>query len=125
MSERSVRQYDCVVEKHVAITMADGTVLYLDLHRPARAGVAIDGVWPVLLERSPYNKAREAHVLTGQYFAERGYVYAIQDVRGRWSSEGAFEFLRNEADDGLTTMQWLAAQPWCGKIGTVGCPSSK
>ena len=40
---------------------------------------------------------------------------------GRWSSEGDFEFLRNEADDGFDTLQWVAAQPWCGdRIGTLG-----
>lgn len=119
--EGSHRQYDSVVERDIGVAMDDGAVLYLDVYRPALKGEAVDGAWPVLLERSPYNKDRMSYSIAGRYFAQRGYVYVIQDVRGRWSSDGEFEFLRNEADDGLTTMQWLAEQPWCGdRIGTLG-----
>lgn len=119
--EGSFRQYDSIVERHIAVTMADGVTLYLDIYRPALNGAPVDGAWPVLLERSPYDKDKLSYSTTGRYFAQRGYIYIIQDVRGRWSSEGDFEFLRNEADDGETTMQWIAEQSWCGdKVGTVG-----
>ncbi len=119
--EGSYRQYDSVVDRDLGIAMDDGAMLYLDVYRPALKGEAVEGEWPVLLERSPYNKDRMSYSIAGRYFAQRGYVYVIQDVRGRWSSDGAFEFLRNEADDGLATMQWLSEQPWCGdKIGTLG-----
>lgn len=119
--EGSYRQYDSVVDRNLGIAMNDGAMLYLDVYRPALKGEAVEGEWPVLLERSPYNKDRMSYSIAGRYFAQRGYVYVIQDVRGRWSSDGAFEFLRNEADDGLATMQWLSEQPWCGdKIGTLG-----
>jgi putative CocE/NonD family hydrolase len=119
--EGSYRQYDSIVERDLGVAMDDGAMLYLDVYRPALKGEAIDGEWPVLLERSPYNKDRMSYSIAGRYFAQRGYVYVIQDVRGRWASDGEFEFLRNEADDGLITMQWLAEQPWCGdKIGTLG-----
>ena len=100
--------------------MADGVTLYMDLYRPALDGAALAGPLPVLLERGPYNKDRLLYTLNGRYFAKRGYVYAIQDVRGRWMSEGRFAFLRNEADDGCDTMAWLADQPWCEAIGTLG-----
>ncbi len=119
--EGSYRQYDSTVERDIGVAMDDGALLYLDMYRPALKGEAVDGAWPVLLERSPYNKDRMSYSIAGRYFAQRGYVYVIQDVRGRWSSDGDFEFLRNEADDGLATMQWLAEQPWCGdRIGTLG-----
>lgn len=118
--EGSCHQYDCAVERHVAITMADGVTLYMDVYRPALNGEVLDGPWPVLLERGPYNKDRMLYSLNGRYFAKRGYIYVIQDVRGRWASEGDFEFLRNEADDGGDTMAWLAARPWCECIGTLG-----
>lgn len=119
--EGSYRQYDSIVERDIGVAMGDGAMLYLDVYRPALKDEAVDGAWPVLLERSPYNKDRMSYSIAGRYFAQRGYVYVIQDVRGRWSSDGEFEFLRNEADDGLATMQWLAEQPWCGdKIGTLG-----
>jgi len=117
----SFRQYDSVVERDIGVAMDDGAMLYLDVYRPALEGDAVEGAWPVLLERSPYNKDRMSYSIAGRYFAQRGYIYVIQDVRGRWSSDGDFEFLRNEADDGLATMQWLAEQPWCGdRIGTLG-----
>lgn len=117
----SYRKYDSIVERHIAVTMPDGVTLYLDLYRPALDGAAVDGAWPVVLERSPYDKDKLSYAITGRYMAQRGYIYIIQDVRGRWSSEGNFEFLRNEADDGDATMQWIADQEWCGdKIGTVG-----
>ena len=118
--EGSSQQYDWAFEADVPVTMADGVTLYLDVYRPALDGKALDGAWPVLLERSPYDKGRMAYSVTGRYFAKRGYIYVVQDVRGRWTSEGNFEFLRNEAPDGRDTMAWLAARPWCGKIGTVG-----
>lgn len=119
--EGSHRQYDYIVERDIAVEMADGVTLKLDIYRPALDGEAVAGQWPVLLERTPYNKDRLSYSITGRTFAERGYVYVIQDVRGRYGSDGHFEFLRNEADDGRDTMQWIAEQPWCGDgIGTLG-----
>lgn len=118
--EGSWQQYDCTVERHIPIAMADGVTLYMDAYRPALKGEAQAGPFPVLLERGPYNKDRMLYALNGRYFAKRGYIYVIQDVRGRWASEGDFEFLRNEADDGADTMKWLADQPWCDSIGTLG-----
>ncbi len=120
-NEGSWRQFDCTIEKQIGVAMRDGTTLYLDIYRPERDGAAVDGTWPVLLERSPYDKSRPSHAITGRFFAQRGYIYVVQDVRGRWSSDGEFAFLRHEADDGHDTMQWLADQPWCGdRIGTLG-----
>lgn len=120
-NEGSWRQYDHTVEKQIGVAMGDGATLYLDVYRPALEGEAVAGTWPVLLERSPYDKNRLSHATTGRFFAERGYIYVVQDVRGRWSSDGQFAFLRNEADDGRDTMQWIAGQSWCGdRIGTLG-----
>ena len=119
--EGSCHQYGYVVEKQIAIVLSDGVTLYLDVYRPALQGNAVDGPWPVIVERTPYNKDRLSYTITGRYFAQRGYIYVVQDVRGRWSSEGDFEFLRNEAGDGRDTLQWISDQAWCGeKIGTLG-----
>jgi len=118
--EGSCQQYDCVVERHIPIEMADGVTLYMDAYRPALDSKALDAPFPVLLERGPYNKDRMLYALNGRYFAKRGYAYVIQDVRGRWASEGDFEFLRNEADDGAETVKWLADQSWCESVGTLG-----
>ncbi|NIR42576.1 MAG: CocE/NonD family hydrolase, partial [Gemmatimonadetes bacterium] len=49
----------------------------------------------------------------GEWYASRGYVVAIQDVRGRFDSEGEFEIFVNEAEDGADTVEWLAERPYC------------
>ena len=49
--------YDSVVSKNVMIPMRDGVRLATDIYRPARNGVAVDGKFPVLMERTPYDKA--------------------------------------------------------------------
>ena len=86
-----------------------------------RPGVAAP--FPAILIRMPYGK-QEAYCYMpshGKYWARRGYACVIQDVRGRWGSEGVYEPFVNEAKDGYETLDWVAAQPWCdGKIGMTG-----
>lgn len=119
--EGSAIHFDCVVEHGVEITMRDGVVLRADVYRPARHGRAVEGHWPTVVERTPYDRTRVSHSVTGRHFARRGYVVLMQDVRGRWGSDGEFYFLRNEADDGADTLAWIAEQPWSdGRIGTLG-----
>lgn len=104
-----------VVKKTVMVPMRDGAKLATDLFVPARAA----GRLPVVLIRTPYGK--EMNELDGMYYARRGYVAAIQDVRGRFASEGAWEPIVNEGDDGFDTVEWLAAQEWStGKVGMIG-----
>jgi uncharacterized protein len=101
--------------KEVLVPMRDGARLALDLYFPSGPSNGL----PVVLERTPYNKA-----IFGQeakFWTARGYVYAIQDVRGRFRSEGRFEAWLREGPDGFDTIEWLARQPWCsGKVGTIG-----
>ncbi|MFB6197866.1 MAG: CocE/NonD family hydrolase, partial [Halobacteriaceae archaeon] len=104
------------------IEMRDGVRLATDIYRPAdpETGEPIQKPHPVLLDRTPYNKRGrlERH---GEYFAERGYVVAIQDCRGRFESEGEYYIFVNEAEDGADTVEWLAQQPYCdGQVGTIG-----
>jgi hypothetical protein len=110
------RPGDAVTEhKEVFVPMRDGAQLALDLYFPRGPSSGL----PVVLERTPYNKAifgREA-----KFWTARGYVYAVQDVRGRFRSEGRFEMYLREGPDGFDTIEWLARQPWCsGKVGTIG-----
>jgi hypothetical protein len=102
------------------------------LETPMRDGVKLSSdVWmpddgarhPVILVRTPYLKAftelRTAE--TGAYFARHGYVYVIQDVRGRGDSGGDFGFFFQEGHDGYDAIEWLAAQPWSnGRVCTMG-----
>ena len=68
--------------------MRDGVVLAADVHRPASGGEIIEGALPVLLQRTPYNKASEARIEEATFFAANGYVTVMQDCRGRFESEG-------------------------------------
>ncbi len=53
--------------------------------------------------------------------AGSGYAVVVQDVRGRFESEGRFDAFVNERQDGYDTLEWLAAQPWCnGDVGMFG-----
>src|SRR5262245_6775582 len=101
--------------KEVLVPMRDGVQLALDLYFPNGPPNGL----PVVLERTPYNKAN--YESEARFWAVRGYVYAIQDVRGRFRSKGQFEPWVREGPDGFDTIEWLARQPWCsGKIGTIG-----
>lgn len=99
--------------------MRDGTVLYADVYRPAA-----DARYPVLLQRTPYNK--DLQTLAGMLgdpmrFCGAGYVVVIQDTRGRYASEGSFYPFRAEVTDGYDTVEWCAAQPWSnGRVGMFG-----
>ncbi len=109
-----------LVEKNVSATMRDGTLLRADIYRPAEPGR-----YPVLVQRTPYNKellALTALTLDPLRAAAAGYVLVIQDVRARWASDGdVFYFYRDEFDDGHDTIAWAAAQDWSnGEVGIYG-----
>lgn len=107
-----------IVEKNVPVPMRDGVILRADVYRPQAAGQ-----YPVLLQRTPYN--RELWPITAMTLdpiraAAAGYAVVIQDVRGRWASEGGVFFpYRDELADGHDSAGWAAAQPWSS--GAVGC----
>ena len=104
-----------IIELDAAIEMRDGVTLYADIYRPN-----IDGECPVILQRTPYNK-RVAPAVNVLSAVERGYTVVMQDVRGRFQSEGTFDTFVNEAHDGYDTVEWIADQSWCnGKVGMVG-----
>ncbi|MGH7310753.1 MAG: CocE/NonD family hydrolase [Candidatus Rokuibacteriota bacterium] len=115
-------QYDVIVVKNAMVPMRDGVHLAVDVYRPARAGAFVATPLPALLERTPYSKDAADRVETnGLWYAERGYAVVLQDVRGRYRSEGTFSFLTQEPADGYDTIEWIAGQPWCnGKVGTLG-----
>ncbi len=112
----------CLLETAQAVRMRDGVVLSVDIYRPARGGAPLPGRFPVLLERTPYGKGRAVLNRAAEFFANQGYVVIMQDVRGRFASEGEWYFLsEQEGPDGFDTMAWIASQPWCdGNIGTMG-----
>jgi len=106
-----------VVEIDVEMAMRDGVVLRADIYRPPG-----DGPFPVLLYRTPYGKQFAVeYYQTHLNAVERGYAVVLQDVRGRYASDGIFEPYRNEGEDGFDTIEWAAQQPWSnGDVGTFG-----
>ena len=110
---------DYRVEKNVMVAMRDGVKLATDVYRPAKDGIPLPGKFPVLVDRSPYNKSGIRK--EGIFFAQHGYVVVAQDCRGRFASQGSFYPLLHEGKDGYDTIEWAAAQPWSnGNVGTVG-----
>lgn len=119
------------LRRHVMLPMRDGVRLSTDIYFPEQK---TDGRYPVLLERTPYDKAGTNHgdrslanpvplskPQVAACFAEAGYVVVIQDCRGRYESEGVFTKYLNESEDGADTVAWLIGQPWCdGHVGTFG-----
>jgi putative CocE/NonD family hydrolase len=97
-----------------AVPMRDGVSLSADVYLPVG-----DGPWPVLLTRTPYDNTRLVEI--GIWWAERGYAYVGQDVRGRYDSEGTFIYYHAEVEDGYDTIDWIGRQAWCdGNVGMTG-----
>src|SRR5262245_52183513 len=69
----------------VRVPMRDGVTLSADIYRPDTQ----DPV-PVILVRTPYDNGVASHVAAGKKWAQRGYAYVVQDVRGRGESDGEF-----------------------------------
>ena len=100
------------------IAMRDGVKLHTLVFAPANA----TGKLPFLIERSPYgfDKGRGERTLGTRYkeLADEGYIFVLQDIRGRYGSEGQFVMQRpvrdrsnpksiDEGSDTYDTIEWL------------------
>ncbi|MCZ6708676.1 MAG: CocE/NonD family hydrolase [Chloroflexi bacterium] len=118
---QSSPDYGVAVFRDVMVPMRDGTLLAADVYRPTSGGEVVPGPFPSILIRSPYNKNSNLAANGPEFWARRGYVQVVQDVRGRFNSEGEFYLLRDEGPDGYDTIEWIAEQPWSdGMVGTMG-----
>jgi uncharacterized protein len=105
--------------KNLMVLMRDGVKLAADIYRPTQKDRLIDTKFPVILVRTPYNKEGAAPI--AYFFVPHGYVVVLQDVRGRYKSEGHWHPLTDDPNDGFDTARWIGSQPWCdGGIGTMG-----
>ncbi|MFB6211280.1 MAG: CocE/NonD family hydrolase [Halobacteriales archaeon] len=120
----STPEYGVTVHQDIRVPMRDGVDLATDIYRPADSttGQPIEDTRPALLVRTPYDKRERNRIeQQGRWYAARGYVVAVQDVRGRYASDGEFYLLANEGEDGADTVEWLADRPYCdGQVGTMG-----
>jgi putative CocE/NonD family hydrolase len=108
---------DPAVERDVVVRTREGVVLRADVWRPSGSGP-----FPVLVYRTPYDKRKAPEdYTTVRRAVARGYAVVVQDVRGRYASDGDFDPYRHEGLDGYDTIEWAAAQPWSnGRVGTFG-----
>lgn len=110
----SAPKYEVQIDRGVKVPMRDGLTLSADIYRPQGVEKA-----PIILVRTPYKK--EMAEMQARFYARRGYVYAVQDCRGKFASQGVWEPFVNESKDGYDTIEWLAKQPYSnGKVGMIG-----
>lgn len=109
------------IDKDVPIEVRDGTLLRADVYRPDD-----DATHSALLIRTPYNKALSGNsdFLNIIEAVVAGYAVVVQDIRGRFASEGEWrrdQMFTVEGSDGYDTVEWIAGQRWCdGRVGTAG-----
>ncbi|MPY55704.1 CocE/NonD family hydrolase [Streptomyces spongiae] len=131
---------DVRMDRDVAVTLRDGTVIYGDIYRPTG-----DEQVPVILVWTPYGKyggwwnlhmkptvfgvsPKDVSGLQAfeapdpAYWCSHGYAVAVVDVRGTARSGGDMLWWgRAGGRDVYDTVEWLAEQEWCsGKVGMAG-----
>nr|WP_154894139.1 CocE/NonD family hydrolase [Paenibacillus xylanexedens] len=107
-----------VIRRKVPCTMRDGITLYSDIYLPDETGE-----YPVLLMRQPYGRSIASTVTHAHpvWYASKGYIVVVQDVRGRGESEGEFNPFVQESEDGFDTIEWAAGLSGStGKVGMYG-----
>jgi putative CocE/NonD family hydrolase len=116
----------------VIIRMRDGVGLHTMLYRP----IDHQGPLPIVLMRTPYGADQGASRALEEYLkdlAAEGYLFAFQDIRGRFESEGTFVMIRppraagdlkaiDEGTDVFATIDWLVKnlKGNNGRVGMLG-----
>jgi uncharacterized protein len=113
---RAQQSNEVIVQNGAAMKTRDGVTLYADIYRPKA-----DGKFPVILMRTPYDKSVGWASSPAYQIATHGYVVVVQDVRGRYTSEGEWYPFRHDSADGYDAVEWVAALPYSnGKVGMMG-----
>lgn len=100
--------------EEVWVPMPDGVRLAATVYFPEG-----DGPWPTLLVRTYDGRSAEAGLAA--LIQREGIVTVVQDVRGRFDSEGEMRAYAVDRQDGQATLDWIAVQSWNnGRIGTYG-----
>lgn len=110
------QSHEIRILRYQPIPMDGGVTLYADVYLPLP-----EAKYPTLVVRTPYGVQRPGMHETMVRFAQHGYAVVLQDVRGRYESDGIWEPFRDEAKDGYETIEWAAIQSWSnGRVGTQG-----
>ena len=105
-------------ERDEQLTLSDSTQLISRIWSPSGSGP-----WPALLMRQPYGRSIASTVTLAhpRWWASKGYLVVVQDVRGQGESEGTFRGFEQEANDTAETLSWVRSMPDCnGRIGCYG-----
>lgn len=133
---RELHPLDDFILQEEMVPMRDGVRLYTLILIPKHAVEPL----PILLERTPYNAAgamgdrasTRLEVLRGLKYVGGNLIHAVQDIRGRYRSEGEYamyrvprgQFNRTETDettDAWDTIDWLVRHvPSNGRVGIWG-----
>ncbi|WNC67728.1 CocE/NonD family hydrolase [Thalassotalea nanhaiensis] len=105
--------------KSQMVKMSDGVHLSTDIYFSGK----IDKARPTILIRTVYNKNNTYNWNpVWQALVEQDYAVVIQDIRGRFESEGIYNIAKGRRKDGVETLDWIIKQPWSnGKVGLSGC----
>jgi putative CocE/NonD family hydrolase len=111
--------HEVVIERSIMVPMRDSVRLATDVYRPKDVAEAL----PTILIRTPYNKSANPNGdASARFFASHGYAVAIQDVRGKFASEGDYRVYEGDMTDWSDMFDWLGSQSWStGRVGTIGC----
>jgi predicted acyl esterase len=105
----------CVQKSTNMIPMRDGVHLATDVYLPNKNTQSHGAI----LIRTPYNK--NLLFLIGRGWAQNGWPVIIQDMRGRFASDGEDTVFQNAHTDGPDTLDWIAGHTWSnGKVATFG-----
>lgn len=103
------------VQHDLRVPMRDGVDLSIDVLRPDAPGT-----YPVVLVRTPYDKVLARKPFHDE-LVKRGYIVVLNDLRGRFNSDGEYTPYVHDTDDGYDTIEWIAAQEWSdGNVGMAG-----
>ncbi|MFN8354554.1 MAG: CocE/NonD family hydrolase [Spirosomataceae bacterium] len=110
---------DVLIQKNILVPMRDGIKLSCNLYFPAKDGQRLEGKFPVLLCRSPYDLIAQDEL--SKRLTRKGYILVLNYVRGRFASEGTWGLMTHDSEDGYDIVEWIARQEWSsGKVGTFG-----
>jgi putative CocE/NonD family hydrolase len=103
-------------DSRIKIQMRDGARLGATLYLPK----SLEKPLPAILIRTTYGGMDFATI---QSFVSHGYAVLLEDVRGRYRSEGEYRSpYHRTKEDGYDTIDWIVRQPWSNqRVGTFGC----